>query len=57
VAEDFGVNLRLASDLLIYPAFGALFGCIGFAGIWIWMMIVHSVCLSAARRALRNNPQ
>ncbi len=57
VDEQLGVFPAPTPEFRIFPAIAPFFGCIGFGGIWIWMMIVHSVCLSAARRALRNNPQ
>lgn len=36
-------------DAMVFLAFGAFFGCIGYAGIWIWMIIAHARMISLTR--------
>jgi hypothetical protein len=37
-------------DAAMWCAFAALFGAMGFAGIWVWMIVVHAVLLAGTRR-------
>lgn len=36
-------------DVALFFAFASLFGTMGFAGIWIWMIVVHAVLYHLAR--------
>lgn len=38
-------------DAAILPLFGAMFGCVGFGGVWLWMMLAHGLWISALKRA------
>lgn len=44
-------------DFKLFFAFGGLFGCFGFAGVWLWMMIAHGLLAAAARRSLKANSE
>jgi hypothetical protein len=49
-AEDSAANLSIdAGDYAIFFAVAGLFGAMGFAGVWIWMVISHALLMRLAK--------
>ncbi len=50
--SHFKIAGNFAGEWIIFILIAAFFGCFGYAAIWVWMIVNHSLLLRAFKRAV-----